>query len=284
MNVLDRRFLNISLCVQGIVNTPPANTSDGSQFIVGSNPTGAFSGATANSIARYNGSAWSFSTPKAGELEVINSDNGNILGFNGTAWVTISTPYKPIPPVLAILPTGSTLPASAAAGEAFLNTSDAKLYTATAANTWDVGASTSNGDRYASSSDHNIYYNDGNNLISISIFDGDLFLNKEENYVYIYDATNSAFVKVMGSPSQSSNYITESHTLTATEVTNQVFSLAHSIKSGEECNTLLFVSGIAQTAGIDFTASGNSISWNNYGLADLHLLAGDNFIIHYVTE
>ena len=185
--------------------------------------------------------------------------------------------YEPIAPVLAIVPSGSTLPATATTGDAFLNTSDAKLYTATATNTWDSGTLTANGSRYASSTDHKIYVSNGSTLIATNIINGDLFLNKEDNSVYVYDAAASAFRKVGGS-----TIATEYHSLTAADVIAKRFSLNHNIAVGQESNTLLFVSGIAQIVGIDFSASGNSISWNNKALDDIALAEGDSFLIQYV--
>ena len=279
MNLLDRRFLNISLSIQGIANEPADNPAIGSQYIVGSTPAGAFSQASTNSIARYNGTNWTFFTPKAGELEVLNIDTGEVLSFNGSIWATMFSLYEPIAPVLAIVPTGSSLPASAATGATFLNTTDAKLYTATATNTWDSGTLTTSGSRYASSSNHKIYQSDGSALASSNILNGDMFLNKEDGTVYAYDADTSAFVKVNSS---SVEFVTETHSLTAAEVSAKSFSLANSVASGKENNTLLFVAGIAQTAGTDFTASGNTISWNGKELDAIGLHEGDAFIIHYV--
>lgn len=91
MNFLDRRFLNFSLSVNSIANEPAANPTVGTQYIVGSNPTGAFASASANQIARYNGSAWQFFSPKTKELEVLNLDSGEFLQFNGTAWTTVAS-------------------------------------------------------------------------------------------------------------------------------------------------------------------------------------------------
>ena len=280
--MLDRRFLNISLTVQGVANEPAANPSEGTQYIVGSNPTGAFVGASANSIARFDGSAWKFSAPTTGNLEVFNAYNGEILSFNGSAWVTVVALHRPVAPVIAIVPTGNTLPASATTGEAFLKTDDAKLYTATASNSWDTGTLTSNGSRYASSTDHKIYSSNGTALSVSNILNGDLFLNKEDGGAYVFDAATPAFIRINNSSASSSDTVTEIHTLTAAEVTAKGFSLANSVASGKEANVLLFVSGIAQAAGIDFTASGTSISWNNKALDSVGLAAGDIFIVHYL--
>ena len=281
--MIDRRFLTVNLAVQGVANEPVSNPTEGMQYIVGSSGTGAFAGISANTIARYDGSEWKFTAPKAGSLEVLNISTGEILAFNGSAWISVATidnggSYEPLAPVLAIVPTGNNLPASASAGDAFLNTSNAKLYTATAANTWDAGTSTTAGSRYASSTDFKIYQSDGTALTSTNILNGDLFLNKEEGIVYVYDASASEFVKVTGA-SASQEWVTEIHTLTASEVSAKSFTLANSIAQGS--NILLSVCGIIQAPGIDFTASGNSITWSNKGLADIDLAAGDVFIVHY---
>ena len=82
----------------------------------------------------------------------------------------------------------------------------------------------------------------------------------------------------------SAEFVTESHNLTAVEISAKAFSLANSVASGQESNVLLFVLGLAQVAGTDFTASGNLISWNGKGLEELHLSAGDNIIVHYAKE
>lgn len=208
----------------------------------------------------------------------LNKNDNCLYTYDGSSFVK-SASYEPVAPVLAIVPSGSALPANAATGDAFLNTSNAKFYTATAANTWDSGTLTANGSRYASSSDHKIYVSNGTALTATNILNGDLFLNKEENIVYAYDASVPAFVKVGTS---SLNITTENHSLTAADVNAKGFSLSFNIAAGQESNTLLFVSGIAQTVGVDFSASGNSISWNNKALDDIALTAGDSFLVQYI--
>ena len=91
MKLIDRRFLNISLSVNAVANQPAANPTAGSQYIVGSSPSGAFASASANQIARYDGSAWRFFTPKAGELEVLNLDSGEFLQFDGSGWTVVAS-------------------------------------------------------------------------------------------------------------------------------------------------------------------------------------------------
>ena len=86
--MLDRRFLDVSLVVAGIADSPAASPAQGTQYIVGSAPTGDFSGATANQLARWNGSKWIFSTLQAGGLEVLNAETGEVMSFDGTKWST----------------------------------------------------------------------------------------------------------------------------------------------------------------------------------------------------
>ena len=280
--MFDRRFVSVSLIIQGIANAPTANPIAGTQYIVGSTPTGAFAGATANSIASYDGTAWKFSAPKAVELEVLNAATGEILKWNGSAWnvaLTINRSSNSTP-VLAVIPTGTTLPASCAAGDSFLKTYDAKLYTATAADTWDSGTITANGSRYASTTDFKIYSSNGTAVTPETITEGGFFLNKEDNCLYIYNG--SFFIKIGGNSSGSASTATEIHSLTAAEVTAKAITLSNYIASGEESNVLLFVSGVAQCVGKDFSASGNTIYWNSKALDSLGLREGDDFIIHYV--
>ncbi|MBQ7263678.1 MAG: DUF2793 domain-containing protein [Synergistaceae bacterium] len=92
---IDRRFLDVSLCVQGVANEPPASPApvNGTQWIVGAAPTGAFAGMAAHSVARYNASksAWRATAPKQGQMELLNVADGTILSWDGTAWRTVGT-------------------------------------------------------------------------------------------------------------------------------------------------------------------------------------------------
>ncbi len=284
--MLDRRFLSISLVIQAIANSPAANPVVGTQYIVGTNPAGAFAGATANSIARFNGTVWKFTAPRAGSLEVFNADTYEILSYDGSKWTTVaylrSDEAEYIDPVNAIVASGTSLPASAAKGDLFLNTADAKLYTATAADTWNAGVLTLNGDRYASSTDFNIYWSNGSEVSAVRIINGNMFFNKADNCIYIYDQSANAYVRVGGGIA--SETVTDIHSLTAEEVTAKSFTLKNSVKNGYEAHVLLFVSGVAQTVNVDFIASGNTISWNNKGLDTIGLIEGDTFIVHYIKE
>ena len=286
MSFIDRRLFKFNLAIYGIANEPAANPTVGTQYIVGAAATGVFSDIPANYLARYNGSIWEFTPPKAGDIEVLNVSTGEVLSYNGTNWVVIaSLADENIKPVLGIIATGSTLPASASIGDKFLKIDDAKIYTATAADTWDAGVITSNGDRYASNTDHKFYTSNGSALTATNIPDGLIFFNKADNQIYVYNATTTTFVKSSsassGSGSSGATIAVENHTLTAAEITAKEFTLSNAIASGKENSVIVFVQGIAQIAGSDFTASASSISWTNKALDNIGLATGDVLIIQY---
>ena len=52
--------------------------------------------------------------------------------------------------------------------------------------------------------------------------------------------------------------------------------------SGKETDVFLSVCGVLQIAGVDYTASGNSISWDGKSLDEIVLQAGDVFLVQYV--
>lgn len=274
---VDRRFLDVGMTILGIVNTPGANPSAGDQYIVGASGTGAFAGIAENSVARYDGTNWKFSVPRAGSMEALDASAGTIIRYNGSEWEVVADFNSFIAPVLDLVKTGEELPETCAEGEVFLNTDDNKLYTATAANTWDAGVSLSNGDRYASNVDFKVYESDGTNLIASEVHDGGLFLNKADGCIYVFDDDAGAFKR-----NGADVTVTEMHTLTAGEVTAKEFDLAGEVATGREGQVILFVGGVSQVAGIDFTASGNTISWDNKCLDDVGLVAGDVFVVHYI--
>lgn len=275
---LDRRFLDVSLNVKGIANEPAASPVAGTQYIVGASPTGAFSSASANDLARYDGSKWKFTRPGTGQMEVLNLETAEVLGWNGTEW-TILARIRGENPVLDVVATGTALPATAEEGDKFLNTSDGKVYAATAENTWDSGTATSSGDRYASSTDAKIYENRAGVIVSTSLADGTLFLSKADGSPYGYDSATNSLVKMGGEIGV--EIVTESHVLTAAEATAKSFNLSYDVAAGKETSVLLAVCGVTQTAGTDFTVSGKVVSWTDKGLADVDLAAGDTFVIQY---
>ena len=184
-----------------------------------------------------------------------------------------------------------------------------KLYTAIDNNTWNEGVSPNLqnvGDRYVSLADKKIYQyyhfdnadllgytpsepnrNENNPKVGMVLLPQDIpvggsFLNKANNTIYVYDGVN--FIPVNssgGSAVAGDEIVTETRTLTASEITNQAVTLANSVKTGKENQVLLFAAGLVQVAGTDFTASGNTISWANKGLANRTLTTGDTLVIQY---
>ena len=275
---LDRRFVSIGMRVEKVANQPTTGITpvNGTQYIVGSNPTGAFASASANDLARYDGSKWKFTRPDTGHLEVLNMETLEILGWNGTEWAVLAR-LRGENPVLDVVTTGTTLPATAEEGDKFLNTSNGKLYTATAPDTWDSGTLTSSGDRYASSTDAKIYENRDGTFVATSLADGTLFLSKADDSPYGYDAGTDALIKLGGG----SNIVTESHVLTAEEVAAKSFNLSNAVATGKENAVLLSACGVVQVAGTDFAVSGKTVSWTGKGLAEVDLTAGDVFVVSY---
>ena len=280
MKMLDRRFLNVSLSVLAVANEPAADPYVGAQYIVGPDPAGVFADAAPNSIARYNGSAWVFYAPRAGRLEVINVATGELLRWDGSAWKRVISLGGSHSTAAAVIPTGQVLPENPAPGEKFLNTADGKIYTADDNGQWDNGTPLQQGVQYISSTDGKIYSADGEGtLVEDTPADGSVIFNKNNGSLYAYDADQAAFLKVSSAPAE---HVTETHSLSAEEAAAKSFSLNHTVAQGQELNILCFVSGVAQAAGIDFSAAGSSISWNSLGLDDIGLEAGDIFIVHYV--
>lgn len=87
LNDLD--FLAKTSVIDHTLNTPPGSPATGDAYIVGSAPTGAWSGG-ANAVAGYY-SGWTLKTPQTGWT--VWTRNGNkLLYYTGTAWATLATP------------------------------------------------------------------------------------------------------------------------------------------------------------------------------------------------
>ena len=68
--------------INGILSSPPSSPSNGDAYIVGTAPTGLFSGKFAN-IAIYDRSSWVFITPKSQEVVFNTSDGCDYIYNNG---------------------------------------------------------------------------------------------------------------------------------------------------------------------------------------------------------
>jgi len=79
--------------VEGEVSAPPATPLDGQAWIVGSAPSGAWSGKTGNLALRQSGQ-WLFAVPQDG-MKMLNRSTGQELRRAGGSWRIASVPAAP---------------------------------------------------------------------------------------------------------------------------------------------------------------------------------------------
>lgn len=316
MNRLDSRFIAHNFMVKGKRATPPAYPAVGDQYIVAPNATGAFEGVAANRLALYNGDRWIFTTPEDGTV-VYSLHMERFLAYSQSfGWeVTTFNPKGSSTSVINVrylLKIGSSLPQSVTKGEYFLNTSDAKIYHATAANTWDSGTAAANG--YYLNEDGYLYFVENGNVMSLgneatngvyfveygrlNVDDGGTrtitypdsytvyWLEFYGSIVYFTQIFPAVDVPIEAVTQYLKEWVTETHTVTAEEVTAGNFTLANEVMDGEETNAICFVQGLAQPAGTAFElyndpyGNGN-FSWGSCSLNG-NISAGDEIIVRYV--
>lgn len=317
MEKIDSRFLDFSIIVQGIRDVPPENPKKGDQYIVGKNPTGAFA-EKSNFVARYNGERWIF-IDKNDVNELFDISLGDFIKYdseqsgwfpfyigNGNEGETLGSSL--VRHVEAVIKAGDTNPSEVEPGEYFLNTATKKIHVGTDEKEWDNGTDLYAGNYLLRTSvGWQLMYYDGVNfnsfdygfnkdynlkylfLANTGYYDEDTDTIKStthsfDSFLYYYDRGYLHLVYLPKSISTScgKNFYTETHTLTADEVSNKAFTLTHSVESGEETNILCSVSGVIQPVGVAFDVSGDTFSWNNKTLQNVSLSAGDVFVVHYV--
>ncbi|MBQ7263677.1 MAG: DUF2793 domain-containing protein [Synergistaceae bacterium] len=78
------------MTVSGTVDEPPSSPApvNGTQYIVGDAPTGAFATATPGALARWDGyeQVWKFFKPAQGQMELLDASGKKILAWDGTEW------------------------------------------------------------------------------------------------------------------------------------------------------------------------------------------------------
>jgi hypothetical protein len=79
--------------VEGVANTPPATPEEGTCWLVGSLPTGAWADAAGKLACRQLGN-WLFLSPRAG-FSVLNGANGQVMRFVGGGWSAPAAPAAP---------------------------------------------------------------------------------------------------------------------------------------------------------------------------------------------
>lgn len=80
----------ITWSVLDSLSTPSVTAVNGNKYLVGTSPTGAFTG-HANEIATYNGTSYTFASATVGDL-LYNTATNIVSQWTGTDWVRVSTP------------------------------------------------------------------------------------------------------------------------------------------------------------------------------------------------
>ena len=70
--------------VLNILNTPPDNPTKGDRYLIGTSPTGAWSGKS-NYIAYWDGSSWIFIAPKEG-MVLYNKNDKYFYEYKSSTW------------------------------------------------------------------------------------------------------------------------------------------------------------------------------------------------------
>ena len=140
-------------------------------------------------------------------------------------------------------------------------------------------------------------YQAGNEITEIP--DGSGILNRHDNCIYIFDANNKKFKKVISEEDDSTintgnNTVTETHVLTEYEANDCGFNLNYNVASGAEGSTLLSLNGMFMIFGVDYTISEqHTVTWRGwdgnigyhiYRLYKRKLKAGDIFTVQYTKE
>lgn len=82
LEILDQ---STPISVVAETSTPPATPADGSRYLVGDSPTGAWVG-RAGSIATYTDDAWVFYTPVAGRTHAVVTSTGRRASYGPSGW------------------------------------------------------------------------------------------------------------------------------------------------------------------------------------------------------
>ena len=93
--MIDRRFLDVRITVNGFAESLVSGTNIGDQYIVSKAWGDSCPNAVVNSIAKYGSNGWKFTMPNAyvNPLEVVNLATNEILKFDDSShtWKAIGT-------------------------------------------------------------------------------------------------------------------------------------------------------------------------------------------------
>lgn len=289
----ERRFMDVRLCIDGILTAAPETPVVGKQYLVGGNATGTFEGKD-NYIAYYSAKGWKYTAPSVGQLEVFNLADLKFYRYEATGWVAYDVASSRFAdPVInmVLADEEANLPATCAAGDVFIATDTGKVFTASAENTWGTGEVAVVGSRYASKgANGKVYTSTGSAFTGVTLGDTVCFVCKADDNIYGYDEDSTTFrnlTSIEDNPIYRKHTETIVHTLTAGEVTAKEFVLP---KLAElECGVLLSVGGVVQASAIDFTVTNNAqgtvstVGWDALGLDDVGLVEGDVFVVSFST-
>lgn len=306
MNKIDSRFLDFSFIVKGIRDEPPTSPKHNDQYIVGYYPTGDFAGRD-NNIARYdNDKGWVFIHPQdctgvydicANEIWYWNGIWKKALGKNLIRYASNVMHERNDTP--------TTLEDNNGEYRYFDNTTNEVFYYQAGdwvKDNYTIGESIlvvdgtyfyqryCNGETFEKERNCDRLDDGGIFVVEnlkLEYNNGSIKITTEYDTTFIYlFLTSQAFIRIY--PSDTSNtasagkeFYTETHTLTAQEVSDKSFTLSYSVESGEETNILCSVLGVIQPASVAFEVSGDTLSWYNKTLDGL-LNSGDVFVVHYV--
>lgn len=94
LNTITGDTSNIAYIVDSIANTPTGSEIDGTKYLVGTSPTGTFSGHV-NAIATLTSGVWGYVTPTSQQQIIVdNSTDYSTYQYNGTAWVQTSILWR----------------------------------------------------------------------------------------------------------------------------------------------------------------------------------------------
>ena len=278
---IDRRFLDISFCIKGIVSTEDQLPTDASigDFYMGNGCSGG-----CDNIFKYNGTTWEELKPENTQTEFFNLVTGDIIKSNGSFWNIIGTihSYIVVNDILEDKVGESNSNETHKNGDKYLKTTDGKIYTYNGT-TWTAESYVASNGQYLSKYDFYVYIKNNNKYTSVPIANGTIILNQSNLSLYAYNET-IGLIKL----STSGTIIIERHTIINDDLSNNNFVLSNHIQSGTEAQILVFVNGVLQEYNVDYSIyddnyeGGTRIEWENKTFKNV-LKAGDKFTVQYLV-
>jgi len=113
--------------------------------------------------------------------------------------------------------------------------------------------------------------------------DGDLAVVLDVDDLYEYDGDTSSWVKIgsvsWGGGGGSANFLVETRSITGTEISNKQLTLVNT-PTASSAVIVDAIGGTGQRVSVDFSLTGNILSWNGLGL-DGVVSSGDVLRISY---